>query len=205
MRIVESISFNLRNLLNFRGREPRGRFWPYAGLIIALTVVAAYVVMRPEFTASLARMQEFALAHPDQATIESSGSSHSISVRGFHPGLMPDIGAMLPGLGLVAVVAVPLLAASVARRLHDRGRTGWWGLLPLPFLAAGFLMTRSLFTLSAFEPMLFVALLANNLIYLGSGLFLIVQLAGERQAGDNRYGADPAIPPVPVRARRPGT
>lgn len=204
MRIVESISFNLRNLLNFSGRETRARFWPYAGLVIVLTVVAAYKVMQPEFTASLARMQAFALAHPDQATIKSSGGSYSISIRGFHPELMPDIGAMLPGLGLVAVAAIILLAASVTRRLHDRGRTGWGGLLPLPFLAAGFVMIAKMFTPQSFEPILFAALLANNLIYLGSLLFLIVQLAGERQVGDNRYGPDPAIPPVPALPNSPG-
>ncbi len=204
MRIVESISFNLRNLLNFRGREPRGRFWPYAGLVIALTVVAGYMVMLPEFTASLARMQEFALAHPDQATVETSGGGYSISIRGFHPELMPDIGAMVPGLGLVAVAAIVLLAASLTRRLHDRGRTGWWGLLPLPFLAAGLLMIARIFELQTFDPVLFAVLMVNNLIYLGADLFLVAQLAGERQVGDNRYGPDPAIPPVPALPNPPG-
>lgn len=204
VRIVESISFNLRNLPNFRGRETRGRFWPYAALVIALTVVTGYLVMLPEFTASLARMRQFAMAHPDQATVETSGDGYSISIRGFHPELMPDIGAMLPGLGLVAVAAIVLLAAAVTRRLHDRGRRGWWGLLPLPFLAVGFLMMDRMFQQGTFDPAFFAALVINNLIYLGSLLLLIVQLAGERQPGDNRYGPDPAIPPVPIVPSPPG-
>ena len=84
------------------------------------------------------------------------------------------------------------LAAAVARRLHDRDRSALWGLLPLPFLAFGFVAMRSLFAAfgTGHEPdlRLFTALVVSNMLYLGSLTFLIVQLASGGNPGPNRYG-----------------
>jgi uncharacterized membrane protein YhaH (DUF805 family) len=95
-------------------------------------------------------------------------------------------------------LAVLLLAAAVTRRLHDRGRRGWWGLAPLPFLVVGMTVFPRLFKTTLAGEMtpdsmrLFGLMFANNLLYLGSLGLLIFLLAGASQPNANRFG-----PPAP--------
>ena len=187
-----SLRYNLARLAVFSGRESVGRFWPYAGIVILLLFVGMGAVMLPVIADSLTRMQQFAAAHPDQATVTTGPGTYSVQIQGSHPELLPDMGGFAARVGIVTVVAVLLLAAAVARRLHDRGRSGLWGLLPLPFLAFGLLGMNRLF--ASFGPgaipdfRLFGALFLNNLVYLGSLLLLVIQLASSGMQEPNRYG-----------------
>ena len=51
--------------------------------------------------------------------------------------LVPDFSSLFWPIVLINLVTVLLLAAAVARRLHDRNRTALWGLLPLPSMILG--------------------------------------------------------------------
>jgi uncharacterized membrane protein YhaH (DUF805 family) len=201
MNLLAVIGFNLRNLFRFGGRQGRASFWPYAAVVLILAAAALSLSFVPEFKASFARFQRFAEAHPDLATIRSGGGSTEISIRGFHPELMPDLRGIVGPIVFVAVVVIALLAAAVTRRLHDRGKTGVWGLLPIPLLAGGLFLLTRLFTLSAFDPALFAAVMVCNLLYLASDFFLVYLLAGEPDEGENRYG--PASLDVPPFASPP--
>lgn len=105
----------------------------------------------------------------------------------------------LPGgiwaLAAMIAIVVLLLAAAVTRRLHDGDRSGAWGLLPLPFLAAIFALTqnrRPLPELWADSPLLVVGAVACGLAYLATFLLLAVLLGTKGSEGPNRFGAEPA-------------
>lgn len=176
--ILRSIGHGFAGLLRFGGRDSRLDFWPYAALIVFFAQTGGMLTMLPVLT----EFQRFILELP-----RVSGP--------------PDIGAaMAATVGpviLVNAASVALLAAAVARRLHDRDRRGYWGLLPVPFLAASLALMPSLFAGFATrdgvpEPWPLLALILNNLAYFAALGFLIVLLAGEGTRGPNRFGPPPA-------------
>ena len=192
---VESVTHNLKNLGNFRGRQSQGKFWPYAGVVLIVSMFGTVVMMMPEFEATMMRMQRFAVEHPESATIEQGPGSYSITIHGYHPELVPDFGRMLGSMAPTLIFMLVFLAAAVARRLHDRGKTALWALAPIPFLVIGgvgmtFLLARAPTDLDAFLP-LFLALFTNNVVYLASLVYLVILLAGGSAKGENRFGAQP--------------
>jgi uncharacterized membrane protein YhaH (DUF805 family) len=192
---IDSIRHGFTGLVRFSGRDPARRFWPYAGAVIALFVVAIFATMAPIMAGSFARMQAFAAEHPDQATVTQGPGSYSIEIQGPHPELMPDMTPFFAVVQAGCAAAVLLLAAAVTRRLHDRGRRGWWGLPPVIFLAVGLTLLPRLFTafgqgdVTPGSMGLFGLLFANNLLYLGSLALLVVLLAGAGQPDENRFGS----------------
>jgi uncharacterized membrane protein YhaH (DUF805 family) len=202
---VDSIRNGAAGLLRFSGRDPARRFWPYAGVVIALLFVTIALTMTPIMSGTLARMQRFAAEHPDQATVTQSQGSYSIEIHGSHPELMPDLTPFFLVMQIGCAVVVVLLAAAVTRRLHDRGRRGWWGLPPAIFLAVGLTLFPRFFhaTLSGeVTPdtmAMFGLILANNLLYLASLVVLVILLAGAGQPAENRFGP-PLAEPYPIPA-----
>jgi uncharacterized membrane protein YhaH (DUF805 family) len=192
--MLESIRYNLKSLARFSGRDGRGRFWPYAGAVLVLAWMSVWLVMAPGILGSFARVQQFAREHPDQTTVYSGPGHYSVSIEGAHPELMPDVLGMMYGVAAVSAVTVLLLAAAVARRLHDRGRTGAWGLVPAVLLATGFLgMSREFAGFGTGrppDPGWFFLIFFNNMAYLASLIFLVVQLASAGTKGPNRFGAE---------------
>lgn len=182
--MLAAVRYNLANLFNFRGRETRALFWPYAGLVFVLTIIGIMVAMLPRLADSMTRMQRFAAEHPEQATVQSGPGTYSITIHGNHPELMPDMAAMMTGMDFILAGTILLLAAAVVRRLHDRGRSGWWGLMPIPFLAFASFVMPKFFAQSQPDMGLFLAIFFNNLLYLVSLGVLIVMLAGASLKGD---------------------
>lgn len=185
--MLKTIRYNLTNLTNFGGRETRGQFWPYAAFVVVLAIVGMALVMLPEMADSIARMQRFAAQHPELATVQSGPGSYSISIKGSHPELMPDMAGMMTRMTIVFAVAIALLAAAVARRLHDRGKSGFWGLLPVPFIVFASVAMPKVFTQNPPDMGLFFAVFFNNLFYIASLITLIVMLAGATSVGTNRW------------------
>ena len=194
---VDSVRNGFTGLLRFSGRDSARRFWPYVGVVIALFFVAAAATMTPIMSGTFARMQAFAAEHPDQATVTQGPGSYSVQIQGNHPEFIPDMTPFFTVMQVGCALAVLLLAAAVTRRLHDRGRRGWWGLPPAIFLASGLALFPRLFqsTLSGEvtpdSMKLFGLVFANNVLYLGSLVLLIVLLSGASQS-ENRFG-----PPAP--------
>ncbi|EIZ80405.1 hypothetical protein WSK_0963 [Novosphingobium sp. Rr 2-17] len=150
------------------------------------------VIMVPTLTSSLARMQQFAVQHPEQSTVISGPGHYEVRIEGNHPELMPDMSGIAGAMIGVSAIAILLLAAAVSRRLHDTGRRGWWGLLPLPFLFAGFVFMPRLFAQvsdgASPDMGLFGLLFLNNMVYLGSLAVLVILLAQPEQRQANRFG-----------------
>lgn len=174
--LLASVRHNLRGLARFGGRDDRRTFWPYAASIIILLHVALVAVMLPELTASMARMQRFAVENPELATVRYGPGSYSISVRGHHPELLPDMGRMVSSMALVLAVAAALLAAAIARRLRDAGWWALWGLVPIPFLLFAMIVMPKLFRDPNLEMRLFFAMFLNNTLYMASLVFLVFLL-----------------------------
>lgn len=184
------------SITRFSGRDSRGQFWPYAGVVIALVFAASGVAMAFVMNGIFAEAHQFALEHPEAATIRSSPGSYSISIDETHPDApMPDLGLFFGTLAATVGLAVILLAAAVSRRLHDSGRAAFWGLMPLPFLTFGLTAFPIMLTRAMESEMpdvgLFLLLFVNNLIYMIVLVSLIVLLCLRGTAGPNRHGPAP--------------
>jgi uncharacterized membrane protein YhaH (DUF805 family) len=193
---------HLSGLIDFNGRENRQPFWLWVLTVMATATIAWMFAFVPLFVGTFGRIEQFARDHPDQVMRTVGPGSYSIQVHGDHPELMPDIGMLLPLLAIIALVGIVLLAAAVVRRLHDSGRSGWWGIVPLPFLFSGLALSSMVFgsftrlAASNADPdpavfKYFALLMLNNLLYLGTIGLLIVLLSLAGTQGDNRYGRDP--------------
>lgn len=182
---LKSIGGGFVGLFRLGGRDGRLRFWPYAVFVFALAQIASMASILPLFT----RIMRHALELPEQTRVESGPGHYSIEMG-------PIIEDAMGVGGIVTGVTILLLAAAVVRRLHDRDLRGYWGLLPLPFLATGLvLMPKAVAGISsAYEPDLggLASLFVSNLAYLGALGWLIYLLAGVGTPGPNRFGPPPA-------------
>jgi uncharacterized membrane protein YhaH (DUF805 family) len=175
---IESVRNGFTGLARFSGRDPARRFWPYAGVVVGGLMALMMAAIIPVMNRTFAGM----------ATLPASGSS----------ALMPDMTPFFTVIQIGVVANIVLLAAAVVRRLHDRGRGGWWGLPPAVFASVAMTLFPHLFqsfsqgTATPAMLKLFGLLFANNALYLASLVLLIVMLAGASQPGENRFG-----PPAP--------
>lgn len=158
---------------DFSGRERRGVFWPWVGLLVWLAMMVNFLIM------SQLVMPVFLVA---QTNDEIIGAMHVYSLS----------------MGGIALVSIGLLAAAVSRRLHDAGKPVWVGLLPLPFLAFGlFWFTRVVADTFAGDEIdagftgAFMLGFLNNLVYMGTLVLLVVFLAQPSEPGENRHGPEP--------------
>jgi len=186
-----------RGLTRFSGRDSRGAFWPYAGLVLAGVFLAGGFAMTWAMGPLFQDMAQFAAEHPEATTVHAAPGQYSISIDGSHPDApLPDLGRFFGVLVSMIVMAVALLAAAVSRRLHDSNRRGWWGLLPLPFLAFGMsafpIMMRDVMASPTPNLGLFFAIFANNVLYMLALATLVVLLCLRGTQGANRFGDAPA-------------
>ena len=176
----ESIAYNLSRLADPSGRESNIRFWPYAILVAGLNYLAGSFVAAPMMTAMMQQMAE---------VIGDVGKGTRPPPEAFE--FMPDMSALVVPHSIILLVTVALLFSAVSRRLHDRDRSGFWGLMPLPFAILAIAMMPYVFDgLDAGrpDPGLFTALMLNSFVYMGLLLFLIVLLVGKGTDGPNRFG-----------------
>jgi uncharacterized membrane protein YhaH (DUF805 family) len=179
-------------LFDFKGREDRASFWPYAAAAFIIIMVVGMVIFIPMMQHSMGAMQQYAAQHPDQASVASGPGEYSISVSGHHPEFMPAT-SMAIYLGVTFGLAILLYAAAVTRRLHDRGKSGAWGLMPLPFIIYSSVMMpimfRSFGTGTQPEMGLFFSVFFSNMLYMIALIVLIVLLAGASDPQPNDYNA----------------
>lgn len=195
---MNTIVRGFKKVLDFKGRDRRSSFWPYAGVIIAGGVVATVVAMVPAAVRMFNQTLAFAEANPDKATITRTPTS--VHVRIHDPTGMPpmDVVSMVWPMSLVLVVMALLLAAAITRRLHDRGLSGFWALIPLAFygfgLASWARLMSSAFTQTADAAQFIVDFMLTMLVVLLGQLSMIVMvimLALKGKTGPNRYGSKP--------------
>jgi uncharacterized membrane protein YhaH (DUF805 family) len=191
-RILASIRHNLAGLARFSGRDTRGEFWPYAIFLFLLSTAVSIVVAGFIMADMVLRLQRYILAHPEGLPPPVPGRP------GLPPELMPDLAALTGPMIASNLLLVALLAAAIVRRLHDRDRTGLWGLMPLPFMVVGMINQEATLALAMGRR---TASPAEALMFMTAPLFwislvaLIVLLAGEGTGGPNRFGPDPMARP----------
>lgn len=193
--MANPVTRGFRNLTRFSGRDTRGQFWPYAGVVFALTMVVMMASMAWMMSDVFADMQAFAMEHPEAATVTAGPGSYSISVEAGHPEApLPDFTRFFLGMKIGILAAVALFGAAVSRRLHDRNKSALWGLMPVPFLVfASFafpIMMADFMKTETPDLRLFFAIFANNMLYLIALASLIIMLILPGTPGPNRFGEE---------------
>ncbi|HMG45929.1 MAG TPA: DUF805 domain-containing protein [Allosphingosinicella sp.] len=109
--------------------------------------------------------------------------------------------ALLPGSRLADIVPacfqlLTLLpsAALAARRLHDRGWSGWWLLLLVPALVAGLIQQYYVLTRD-FDALFSEGLTTLNLAAAAPALAILVLFCLPGEEETNRYGPNPRDEP----------
>lgn len=176
---------HFKRLFDFNGREDRASFWPYAAVAFILIMGAGMIIFVPMMSRAMHEMQQFAVQHPDQTTVTSGPGQYSISVRGNHPEFMSGRSVALY-LAVTFGLAILLYAAAVVRRLRDRGKSGFWGLMPLPFILYSSIQMPRMFASvvgnTPPEMAMFFSIFFSNLLYIVTLIWLIVLLAGPSEA-----------------------
>lgn len=167
-----SIKHCLSNVGKFQGRDRRGQFWPYAATILLMDLV----IWSTSVSVAINRINAGAHAADRVAASPSDGTD-------FFSILMVVMAA-------IGTATVMLLASAIVRRLHDRGSSGWWGVLPVPFLVISFIGTAVLrATAAEHSAGLMSLLLLNNVAYCASLISLIIMLAWPSETVENRFGS----------------
>ncbi len=162
---------HFKRLADFNGREDRGSFWPYAALVYGIMMVGSFVAMVPIMNSAMSAAS---------AANDGSGAA------------LPAMGGFITAMMITTAVGVVLYAAAVARRLHDGGLSGLWGLMPLPFLVFGMIRMRGFFeSFPSGEPDMaqFNQIFIGNMIYILTLIALIVLLARRSDPTTNRFDA----------------
>lgn len=150
-----SIAHNLTSLWRFSGNDARSLFWPYA-ITVAILVYAAMM------TAMVPAMERIATGMTKPEDIFAI-----------------DMSGVMRWALLFSAIAAALLAASVVRRLRDRGKSPLWALAPvvLTLISSGASPTNLAGMLSLPGWATF-AMFATTLAGQLSMIYLIVLLAG---------------------------
>ena len=171
--MANPITSNLARLADFKGREPRRRFWLYVA-----SIVAAYAIC-------FAGIMVWTI-HSSVSSVPDTPSDTAV---------FPSFGAMMWANSVLVVIAVLLLSAAVSRRLHDSDTHAWWALLPVPPLIIGLILMAIVFDefLSSDNPniSLFGFLFVNNLVYVTMLGLLCTKLVAAGSIGNNRFGPHP--------------
>lgn len=182
---------HFQKLANFKGREDRTSFWPYAALVLGIVMVVGALMTLPMMVRLIQAAPQFTPSDPGDVNVFAEGGEFSASAQGQFAGPALPVGFLAAYLAVTLGLAVVLYAAAVVRRLHDRGNSGWWGLMPLPFLAyISVQMIRLVGSMQRGAPpdiTLFLTVAVSNIFYWAALLTLVVLLAGASDPGPNRY------------------
>lgn len=189
---LRSVGGGFAGLLRFGGRDGRLRFWPYAAFVFFLSQLAGMAITFAALHPLIVEM----LSGIARTELESGPGGDPAARLGEVPDFMPVLRDVAGFNLVIAAATILLLAAAVARRLHDRDLSAYWGLLPLPFLAAALVLLPRLVAgigaAGAPDPALFAGLMINNLLYLCALGWLIYLLVAPGTPGANRFGPPPS-------------
>ena len=121
-----AIKYGLANLANFRGRDARSTFWYYVLCVVVLRFVAGIAIGLPMSMRLTSAALEAAKNQVSEATLQAQTTA-----------IITETLPMMIWLGIaLGALTMLLLAASLVRRLHDGGQTGWSVLVPSLLYAA---------------------------------------------------------------------
>lgn len=119
----EAVFRGFRSILRFIGRDTRSEFWPFTAAALAIYLILGVPV----------------------------GFIILITDLAYHPIFSPQTFFQTTHVFFIFSLSmfslfVALIAAAVARRLHDSGLSAFWGLLPLPPVIISFTLFLRLFS-----------------------------------------------------------
>ncbi|WP_257548615.1 DUF805 domain-containing protein [Sphingopyxis sp. DBS4] len=127
-------------LFDPRGRDARKQYWLFLLLVFGPLVVVQLIV---QLVLTIPPLDLTAATHPR----DPSASMHLMQIQ-----LRAMVTAAYANIGLYLLGALLLLTAT-ARRLHDRGRAGWWALaLPGAIFATGLGQARRMAAMAEQMP-----------------------------------------------------
>lgn len=180
---------HFRKLASFKGREDRASFWPYAALVLGIVMLAGALMSLPMMAWLMQASPQFAAPDPGDVGFSPDLGGLPIPAQSQLAGPALPVGFLAAYFAATFGLAVLLFAAAVERRLHDRGKSGAWGLMPLPFLAYTSVQMIRLFgsVTAAEEPDmgLFFTIAVSNILFWAALLSLIVLLAGASEPDPN--------------------
>ena len=151
--ILSSVAHNLRLLFSFSGSDTRERFWPYSLIVIILVLAAYMAIVAPEMLAMIVEMVQ----------------SGKVTI--------PDLSHLTWWTCVSVAALVLMLAASVTRRLRDRGKPVGWALLPLALIVLLLPIVANPLLLTQLPSWGLFAIFLLDLGYQASLIYLIVLLA----------------------------
>ena len=115
-----AVRHGLVHIFDPRGRDARQTFWYYVLFVVLLRVAGGMVVSIPLTVNMMRAGFEAAQRNDGEAVVQAQMMQQ-----------MTGMMQTMAGVGIViGVVTIVLLAASLARRLHDSGLSGWLVLVP---------------------------------------------------------------------------
>jgi uncharacterized membrane protein YhaH (DUF805 family) len=197
--IKASIRHGFGGLTRFSGRDTRRSFWPYAIFLFLATSALSYIAMIPDLMRMMTGVIELVEeADRDRAAGLPVAAPFPGKDGSLPPELIPDFTNTFLLTGALNAIAILLIAAAVTRRLHDRGRAGYWGLMPLPFSVIGLVFAGRMVDQMMRAPLgggspLVSLLMLNAAAYWALLAFLVVLLVGDGTKGPNRFGPEPPL------------
>jgi uncharacterized membrane protein YhaH (DUF805 family) len=172
-----NIAANFRAIGQFRGREARRDFWPYAGVTLIIYVIAGQIVAIPFMNQMLSGMLK---VMTDPKFVEAAQGANPFAVQAMMYRAMPDMTGLILAQAAVQLLWYSLLAAATVRRLRDGGVSPYWALLPVPFKTVGLIITPAVFAAFRSDGFpsggLFSLMMLNSTLVLAAWVTLIVLL-----------------------------
>jgi uncharacterized membrane protein YhaH (DUF805 family) len=190
--ILAAIVYNFQNLTRFSGRDTRAQFWPHAIFLFIVQSIVSMIMMIPFIISVMTKTFLFVAQHPGKPGVPINPADQQAFSQ-MMQGIMTDTQSMLmTATPILTALFVILIGAAVARRLHDRGMSGYWGLMPLPFTIIGLAAMPKTLETWPYHPNfgLFGLLMLNSLLHVALAILLIVLLAQRGAAGTNRFGPE---------------
>ena len=111
-------------LLQAHGRDSRTQFWTFGALVFGPLIVIQFAT-------------QIALTFPSLGGIAVAPGEAGMNREVFEAQMRGMVTSAYANIGFYLVGAILLMTAT-ARRLHDRGRAGWWALiLPIGLFSTG--------------------------------------------------------------------
>ena len=194
MNMIEAVKYNLANLANFDGRDPRSTFWWYVLFLIVVYFVAGMLISIPVMVTTVGSTVDAIQSGADPDAMQAAIGDEMVD-------MMKDQMWLSVILGLAMAL---LLAASFVRRLHDSGKPGWIALIAIALYAGSMLfnlmnldsmLETMRAAMDATDPQAMMEGQSQLYAYsaLGYVVYLIVIVFGafDSNRGPNKYGEEP--------------